>query len=313
MRIRWKLWRYFFAAIALVALVRYVGAGEILSLLARTRPGPLLLFLAGTALAPALFGLQIGIALRIGGNAPPLRRAVLAATNAWALGTLTPARAGDLSLAILLQPEVRQAHSVALVIADKVCSILVLALLACVSAFLLHLPYTRVVVAGVLFALTSLSLVFVLTWGTHAPVVLQRLAERLRLSLPIEAYGSLRSLARTPQLVAWFIAASFLRWIYICGVNLFIFSALSQAPSIGHVIAGTAVGRIVSILPISIGGIGLKEPVQIPIYRSAGVPSEAVVAASLLGAACSLLVAALYPLVIGAMSSRGIANERSSL
>jgi len=270
-----------------------------MGLIRQTRPAPLLLFLAGTGLAPPLFGLEIGIALRLAGSDTSLRRSVLAATNAWAVGTLTPARAGDLSLAVLLQPEVEQARSIALIIGDKVCSITVLAFLAWLSALCLRLPYTPAVIAGGGLALTAVLLVFALTVRPDAPALIRWIGERSKISLPTEAYAALRTFVRTPYLVVWVLAASLVRWVYICGVNLFMFAALSQSPSIMHVIAGTAVGRIISIIPVSIGGIGLKEPVQIPIYASAGVVSTAVVAASDLGTACSLLVAALYPLFLG--------------
>jgi hypothetical protein len=58
------------------------------------------------------------------------------------------------------------------------------------------------------------------------------------------------------------------------------------------------VGRIVSIVPVTVGGVGLKEPVQMVIYADAGVPENVVLAVSLVGMACAFVLAALWPLAV---------------
>ena len=50
---------------------------------------------------------------------------------------------------------------------------------------------------------------------------------------------------------------------------------------------------------LGIGGLGLKEPVQMVIYGDAGVPEDVVVAVSLVGMACAFALAALWPLALG--------------
>jgi uncharacterized protein (TIRG00374 family) len=95
-----------------------------------------------------------------------------------------------------------------------------------------------------------------------------------------------------------------LRWLFICASNLLIFRAVAQHPEFQHVIAATAVGRIISLVPVSIGGVGLKEPAQIMIYRATDVPAEAVLAVSVLGLACGFAIAAVTPLLARAMLRR---------
>jgi uncharacterized protein (TIRG00374 family) len=108
-------------------------------------------------------------------------------------------------------------------------------------------------------------------------------------------------LARSPRVLAWCLVATTLRWLYICGSNLLIFRAVAETPDFRHVTAATTVGRIISLVPVSIGGVGIKEPAQIVIYREAGVPAEAVLAVSALGLASAFLVAAVAPLIARAM------------
>ena len=47
-------------------------------------------------------------------------------------------------------------------------------------------------------------------------------------------------------------------WLFICGSNVLVFRAVSQSPDFPHVVASTAVGRIISLVPVSIGGVGIK-------------------------------------------------------
>jgi uncharacterized membrane protein YbhN (UPF0104 family) len=112
------------------------------------------------------------------------------------------------------------------------------------------------------------------------------------------AWAAGRRLLRAPRALVAMGAVSLARWLYICEVNSLIFLAFSHRPGIVHLIAGTAIGRIVSLLPVTVGGVGLKEPVQMLIYADAGVPADVVVAVSVVGMACAFLLAALLPLLL---------------
>jgi uncharacterized membrane protein YbhN (UPF0104 family) len=90
---------------------------------------------------------------------------------------------------------------------------------------------------------------------------------------------------------------SLMRWVYVCAANLVLFWGAGATPGIGVVTAATAVGRIISIIPISIGGLGVKEPLQIAILDGAGVSAETVIAVSVIGMACGFVAAAIAPLI----------------
>lgn len=293
---RW--WRYILAAVALGLLVRYVGPRDLFATLAETRFSLLLLYLAAYALVPFLFGVQVHVALRLGGHRIPLATSVGASVSAWSVGTLTPARAGDLSLTYFLRGTVPEGDAVAVVVSDKLVSLGTLAALAVISTWVVPVPYGNVVALGAAIVLVAavVALVIVHVRGADAP--LRGLTGRLLGARAVGAWDRLRGFVAAPRFLAWNIVATTARWLYICGINLIIFRAVSEHPDFAHVTAATAVGRIISLVPVSVGGLGVKEPAQILIYAGAGVPAEAVLAVSVLGMACGLVIAAIAPHVL---------------
>ena len=291
-----RRWRWVVAAVALGLLVRWVGPLQLVETLRRARLVPLLLFIVGFALAAPLYGLQIWVGLRLRGNRIPLGTTVAAAVASWSVGTLTPARAGDLSLVLLLRGRASEADVLAVVVADKLISLSVLALLACTSAYALGLPYRAALLTGSAIAFGAGWALLYLAGTRHAGGLLERIGERWR-ERAVLAWGAMKSLLR-PRAILTLGAISLARWVYICEVNLLIFMAFGQRPGFVHLVAGTSVGRILSLLPITVGGVGVKEPVQMVIYGQSGVPPEVVVAVSLVGMACAFLIAALWPLIL---------------
>ncbi len=306
-----RYWRYLVSAAALILLVRFVGSAELIAALRSPRPAPLLGYLVGLAAAPLLLGVEIWVALRLTDRRIALRRVLAASVGAWSVGTLTPARAGDLSLAYFLRPEVRGAETLAIVVLDKLVSVGALALLALLGAAWVGAAHRGTFVGAAAVVLVAVPLIVVavgIGGGTELP---RRLAGRFLGGQPLDALDALRALLRRSSVFLWLTVASLGRWLYLCAINLLIFRALGEHPGFGHVVAATSIGRIISLLPVTAGGVGLKEPVQIPIYADAGVGAEAVVAVSILGMACVLGIAAIYPLLIRS-GARAAAEARGT-
>lgn len=287
-------WRLGVSALALVLVLRYAGVTEFRAILLETNGLALLLFASGLALLPPIIGLQLWVTCKIAGFHIPVNRAVVASIHAWSVGTVTPARTGDLSLAWLLRDSGKGPDIAAIVVADKLLSVLALATLAAASAAWLTMAHTP----------TLITLVVAFAAAPVAAIILgKKLYQKERERSDAEVrwlttgYRALLRIGTKPRLLAWIFGAAATRWIYITGLNVILFAALNQAPDFGTVLAATAIGRLVAIIPISIGGLGVKEPVQIPLYAAAGVTAAAVVAASILGMLCNLVLAALYPII----------------
>jgi uncharacterized protein (TIRG00374 family) len=291
---RWG--RYVVSATALIFLVHYVGPDRLAAAFGRARPGWLLVFLGLYALAPALFGVEVWGILRLIGLPVRPKDALIASANAWSVGVLTPARTGDLSLAYFLRGPATTGDLVAVVILDKLLSVCVLALGTVGSAHAIGLPRAASV-AGITLVVAGLLLVVVTTRASAIPSWAHRLVRRVSGTLPGEAYRSLARLATHPGVLIWSSVFVVARWVYLCGAVWVAFRALGAVPGPPYVIAGTMVGRLIALLPVSVGGAGLQEPVQITIYALQGIPKEIVVGASVLGLAAGFLVAAVVPLV----------------
>jgi uncharacterized membrane protein YbhN (UPF0104 family) len=303
-------WRYLISAAALSVLVRYVGAHDLMEALRTTRGGPLLGYLAGIAVGPLLLAGEIWIALRLLGPRVSLRRVVSASVGAWSVGALTPARAGDFSMAYFLRPEVSGADTLSLVLLDKVMSVGALAVLGSISAAWVDVQHERFIMgaAALVLALIIVSGFSVRSSGAGLG---GRLGGRFLGGVPSRTLDALQRLLRKPSVLIWLSAAAVTRWVYLCAVNLLVFRAVGENPGFGHVVAATSIGRIISLVPVTVGGVGLKEPVQIPIYAEVGVSPKSVVAVSIIGMACVLLTATVYPLVLrsGARDSE-VGGER---
>ena len=298
-------WRYGIAIIAAGFLVWYVSPSALVATLRHTHPLWLTLYLASFLLVPVLYGVQLLGALRLAGHRLPAASVIVAATQAWGVGTLTPARAGDLSLAYFLGGRIPVSDVIAAVSIDKLLSLATLALFTIISATAITLPQGDVLVLGATLAMggTVAMLATVCVRGADAPV---RVVARRWLGASAEgAWDRMRALAGSPLVLGWCLTMTTARWLYICGSNVLIFRAVTEYPDFRHVVAATAVGRIISLVPVSIGGVGIKEPVQIVIYAATDVPAEAVLAVSALGFVCGLITAAIAPILAGAIMRAG--------
>jgi glycosyltransferase 2 family protein len=292
-------WRYAIATAAVGLLIWYVGPWVLVATLQRAQPMWLALYLGAFLLVPVLYGAQLLGVFRLAGHELPPALVIAAAAQAWGVGSITPARTGDLSLAYFLANRIPASDAIAVVSIDKLLSLATLAVLAFVSSAAISSPYGDVLAFGAMMAVvaTVAMLTILCVQGADAPV--RAIARRW---VGAEAaWVRMRALAGSPRVLAWCLAMTFMRWLYICGTNVLIFRAVAEYPDFRHVVAATAVGRIISLVPVSIGGVGIKEPVQIVIYGATDVPAEAVLAVSALGFACGLIVAAIAPLLTGAL------------
>lgn len=293
-----RLARWIVTLTALAFLVRYVGTADVLAALRAMRPLAVLAYTLAFAFVPFLYSVQVRGGLRRLGHHVG-RDAVLRATvQSWSVGTLTPARAGDLSLAFFLGTAVPPLDATAIVVLDKLVSLIVLAVLAIVSVIVVQAPYATAFAIGVSWVLGGICALLALVAIPVRDAPSSGLARRI-LGVPgAETWARIRAILAAPGLLRWSLSMATLRWGYVCAANLLLFWGAGTRPDIGTVVAATAIGRIISLIPVSIGGLGVKEPLQVVIYAGAGVPAETVIAVSVIGMGCGLLAAAVAPLLV---------------
>lgn len=290
-------WRYGFAILALGLLVMFVGASEIVDTLSGANLLLVGLYAAGLALTSLLYATQVWRAFHFAGYPCGWRHTTRAAVNSWSVGLITPARAGDLTLPYFMGDAVPGGIAVAVVATEKLMSLAWLATAGLVvstglAADSSALPVVAAAVLAAVLVLLATARSDILSraltrWGTPS---FRRLAA--------DTLDAVAGLLRQVRYVGFTVGAVTVRWMVVFMLNLLLFHAVGYEPGLVYVVAATSIGRLLALVPVSVSGVGVKEPIQIVIYGLADIPGEAVVAVSVLGIAATYLVAAILPLVV---------------
>jgi len=205
-------------------------------------------------------------------------------------GATTPGQAGDLLKAVYLRDRGQPvAPALLSVVLDRLCDLLVMAALATLGIFALgrllpsrELQAALVVAMGAsMIALTT----FIVARGPRQwalTVALPRLAPRLRDSL--DRWNSqLASLHLRPALIGEIgllsLGSAFFTFVRLW--LLFLALGLVNVPL--YVVVGTsALVAVLQVLPISIGGVGVREVVFIPVLAAYGHEPEKAITLSAL-------------------------------
>jgi uncharacterized protein (TIRG00374 family) len=193
------------------------------------------------------------------------------------LGMVTPGRVGDALRAHYLHKDLGVPYSdgVASVVVDRVCDLLVLAVLS--SLAVVHFGAALFDLQGVLwiFVAASLLLPIPLLVPTRLDDVLTGLARRL-LSKPDKVLGMLRAFrAYRVRAVVAALPATALTFIVNFLQGWLVMRALGLELSFFDVSALVVLGSLVGLMPISVSGIGLREAVFAAIFPMLGYVADA--------------------------------------
>jgi uncharacterized protein (TIRG00374 family) len=298
-------WRYVFAIGALAVLIVAVGPAELGSVLADANPVLVGLYAAGLALTSLLYATQVWVVFQYADQEVGWWETTRAAVTSWSVGLITPSRAGDFTLPFFLSDSVPRGTAVAVVATEKLMSLAWLATVALVVTAGLAVDTTAVTLAAGVVLASIIAVLAVASTSLVSRLLLRFGPTRLR-RFAAETAGAMAGLLRQTRFLGFTLVAISARWTVVFGLIFLLFAAVGYHPPLIHIVAGTAIGRLLALVPVSVGGLGLKEPVQILIYALADVPAEAVVAVSVLGMASNYVVAALLPVLVGRTNRIGV-------
>lgn len=171
---------------------------------------------------------------------------------------------------------------------DRVVGVLSMILVACLScAMLLYFAFNvpdvvRLVFFGCLFMMLSLPLSYFLLVRLK-PSLLRISGEGSWLERLLQKVYGLFELRSIPvNLLVWIAVISILMQVLRAFLFLFLFRSLSLDIELLYVLAFTPVVFIVMLLPITIGGLGLREGAIFALFSGLGVSLEQSVGAGLL-------------------------------
>lgn len=274
-------------ALLVVVLLRIDEPSALLATLSGAALGPLLVALAGNAVSAHLKVLRWQALLRARGYRYPLGRAWKALLASVYVGLLTPGRVGDVLRVQYLRHDlgVRYAEGLSVIVMDRFCDMYVLLAFAAVGVahFASVLSGELMLVAWGGVVLTALAPALLLV-----PGVAERLMGRLyaRLARDRDDTGLERFLVALRAQLSRRLPGALLLTVAAFVVNFtqgwFMAQALGLALSFFDVMCMLAVTSLLSLLPISISGVGVRELFLALVFPALGLSAQQGVAFGLL-------------------------------
>lgn len=192
------------------------------------------------------------------------------------LGSVTPGQAGDFIKAWYLKDRgYPLAPALLSVILDRLCDLIVMASLAVVGIFALGqlLPQRELQTAVTVLMLTGLAVLTVLLVAQRPrewllTVVLPRiLPKRMQESL-LRWNEQMSSLSLTPRLIALVMGASLISAMFTFYRLWLLFISVEVFVPLYIVIGASALIAVAQVLPISIGGVGVRDAILIAVVTA---------------------------------------------
>lgn len=296
-RVYARRWVRYSLTVALLGLVLYkVNLGHVARAAGSARPPYLLFALLLTGPFLYLKALRWHLMLGAAGVRSTFGEATLSLIGGMGVALVTPARLGELVRAAYLR-DPQKLKIAGLVLIDKGFDVLVLACLSVAGAWVLLGPW-----AGIAF--TAVSLLGL--GGVYRPAPLLRLLLRIATRLPLQARiervaGSLESL--TPASTSAYLLLTLLAFIVV----LFQFGIILlswQSWSFHIVFLTFPLVVLTNVLPITIGGLGVREATAAALLGHYGVPASHAVLAALLMFAINTALPGIVGAIVLPFASR---------
>ncbi len=295
------------SAILLIALIWWTGPAQLLESVRNLRWGWLL-----AAIAVNYVSLLIGTA-----NVVMLTRAVLPFVHArasakaflrsWAVGMIAPGKFGDLTYAhFLSSDDTNLAPGLAVGVVDKVVTFAVTAAIAVIGLALF--VSTGDALWGAAFAVAATVALLVVVFSKR----LRGLARTRVLGRHAAKFTGFSAhvttlLVRKRGILALNLVLTIARLVLMGVAIVLSFRALNVEVALIDVIVIQAVGQLVSLIPITLAGLGVRQGTSIVLFeRISGIPAAPVLTQSLIMTVVSYINVAIVFAVLGAR--RRIAN-----
>ncbi|HEX6509171.1 MAG TPA: lysylphosphatidylglycerol synthase transmembrane domain-containing protein [Chloroflexota bacterium] len=294
-------WIRYALTLVLLGLVLYkVNLLSVMQAAGSARPQYLALALALTA--PFLYCkvLRWHLMLDSAGVQATFSEAALSVIGGMGLALVTPARLGELVRGAYLR-DPQKLKIGGLVMIDKGLDVLVLTCLSVAGAFAILGP-----VAGALFTAAAVAGFAAVFDPTRVHAGLRRLSSRLPMRAKLERiWSSLESL--TPRSTAVFLVLTLLSFVIVLiQFGIILLSWHSWSPDI--VLFTFPIVILTNVLPVTIGGLGVREATAAVLLGHYGVPSSDAVLAALLMFAINTAAPGLVGALVLPLTSRSAAR-----
>jgi glycosyltransferase 2 family protein len=192
----------------------------------------------------------------------------------WSAGLFVPGKIGELSLIPLLKKEgVSLGEASAITLLDKVITLIVLSFFSIIGFFLFLEEQTTLFLSALLI-ISILIIFFLMMNQTFQNFLKKKLLKKF--SKELEDFYKHTSLffKKEKTLLLLNFIVTFLKWYLISLIFYIFFISLNQDISLFSVFLINSILIIITLIPISIGGLGVRESAAVLLYSKMSIPPE---------------------------------------
>lgn len=190
----------------------------------------------------------------------------------WCLSLFMPGRTGELFLIYFLKNEnVKLGVGSALVIMDKLIGIIITFILAVVGMFLFF-SVTQSLKITLIFLIGLVILIYMIFSNFGRSVIRKLVLRRWESKFAGFSKTLFLLMKEHKSVIVHNFILSLIKWILSSFVLYILFSSFEQKVPLLTVILATATLAIISLIPMTINGLGIKESVGVFLFKLVGVP-----------------------------------------
>jgi uncharacterized protein (TIRG00374 family) len=223
----------------------------------------------------------------------PFSRVLRYSSISWGAGLFVPGKLGEFSIIYFLQKEkVPLGYGTLMAIFNKLITIIALTAISIVGVYV-YLPLdtarnlTIIMISGIIILIiseTSREFIKKYILRNHAPLF-KGFSKFLRYFL-----------TKRKRLLVLTTIITLFKWIIMALMPYLLFHSFGYDAEFVHVLLITAVTAIISLIPLSISGLGVKEATAVFLFNQIGTPSEITISVFLILLAVQYVMGTIFVL-----------------
>ena len=259
--------------IILYFLISQIGFDKIIQTLSGTNLSILLLAVPLKIVALLLTTLNISVLLKGIKKKISLWKLFITSNLAWSIGLFLPGRLGEFSLIYFLKKhDVTIGEGTAITLLDKISTFIVLSIIS-VLAIVTYFDFNTALKFGtILLIILVLSIVMLSSSRTRDFIKKHFLKSYSKLFTGFNE--SLKMILHQKVLFCTNLLITTIKWFFSFLLIKIIFTSLGVQVSIIDVSFITSLAMLISLIPISIGGLGVRESIAVYLFNNLSVKPE---------------------------------------
>lgn len=226
-------------------------------------------------------------------------------SSSWAAGSVLPGKVGDFSLAYLLKDRIAPAKSAGIILLDKLITLVILSLVGSASIALFLGAWPAAIAVGSLCVLWATGFLLLFT-NAGKKFFTGILPQKLRPHFADFAAVFPHFIENEKPRIAANAALTLLKLAVQAGATVIIYLGLGEHVRIIDIFMITAASTIISFVPLTISGLGLKEGSFALLALRAGIPMDKTAAVIVVSTAINYAIVGIIMLGFAGRMIKGI-------